>query len=200
MNLKKIKKQIEKINRTVEFLSEEDEWTQVEKDLLLDYVRSLYATIQDEEVASVELPEIPMTKKEAPVEVKAEVEEIVEEVVDAVEEEVIEEEAEISEDLKELFSVKEATDLGDKLSLMSIPDLKKAMSINERIFAVNELFGGEQNVFNKTLEEVNDLENYDEAVSYLSKEVAVKYDWNDDKKKKKAENFILLVQRRFAGS
>ena len=196
MNLTKIRKQLDKIHRTVQFLSEEDELTQVEKDLLLDYVRALYGTIQDEAVSHSELPVIEekVAEKPAPPVVEVPEPEPQEEESPADEDEY----ASISPALSAVFAKKEATDLSDKLSLAPIKDLTKVMSINEKIFTVNELFSGNQGAFNSCLEKINGLPDYDQAVAYLSKDIAPQFGWDDEGRLKKVEQFMVLVQRRFA--
>lgn len=195
MNLTKIRKQLDKIHRTVQFLSEEDELTQVEKDLLLDYVRALYGTIQDEAVTQSELPQIEEKAVEAAAPEIVELEEPEEEEEEQVDED---EYASISPALSAVFAKKEATDLSDKLSLSPIKDLTKVMSINEKIFTVNELFSGNQGEFNSCLEKLNGFGNYEEAIAYLSKSIAPQFGWDDEGRLKKVEQFMILVQRRFA--
>lgn len=195
MNLTKIRKQLDKIHRTVQFLSEEDELTQVEKDLLLDYVRALYGTIQDEEVSHQVLPDINHAREESRGKAAPITDQSLEEVPEVSDPD---DYAAISPALAAVFTKKEATDLSAQLSLSPIKDLTKAMSINEKIFTVNELFAGNQGEFNSCLAKLNSLSNYEEAVSYLSKEVAGQFGWDDEGRFNKVEQFMILVQRRFA--
>lgn len=102
-----------------------------------------------------------------------------------------------SDEMLGIFEVKEITELSDKLSQTPITDLTKAMGINEKIFTVNELFGGNNDEFNNLMVALNGLSNYDEARVVLMKSAASKYDWDDPAKIKKARNLVKLVQRRF---
>ncbi len=99
--------------------------------------------------------------------------------------------------LSELFKAQEARELSDKLRLTPIADLTKAMSINERILTINDLFGGNKDEFENMLTALNGLESYEEASGILAKSVAVKYNWTAEEKLVKARNFITLVQRRY---
>ena len=211
MSLKKVKKKIDKIQRTIELL--DGNVSAIERDLLLVYIRDLYEEVldlNDESPSHISSPsvQVPTTKQEVtpeprpipekkvdPVEVKEEVHQ-----TEAPKEEVVSEDQNkevVNEDLLKLFEVKEAEELGDKLSKLPIKNLSKAMSINERIFTINELFGGDHELFTHTIDHLNGLGNYDEAVDYLTKGVAAEHDWQDPQHLKKAEQFIHLVQRRF---
>ncbi len=102
-----------------------------------------------------------------------------------------------SNELIELFDLHESSELSDKLASAPISDLTKAMGINEKIFTVNELFGGKQDEMNNMLCALNGLDNFEEAKSVLMNSVAQKYNWTEGSKLKKAKNFIKLVKRRF---
>lgn len=103
----------------------------------------------------------------------------------------------VSVALQELFEVEKGDELSDRLSQTPVPDLTKAMSINERIFTVNELFGGNSDEMKNMLVALNGLSSYEEAKSVLMRSVAAKYDWASSAKAKKARNFIKLIQRRY---
>ena len=103
-------------------------------------------------------------------------------------------------DLKheELFTPEvESNELSQKLSLTPINDLNKAMGLNERIFTVNELFGGENAVFKSTMDALNKLSSFEEAKIYLSQNIADKYGWSSKDKRNIAKNFIKLIRRRY---
>ncbi len=100
-------------------------------------------------------------------------------------------------ELEELFTVTSARELSEKLGEMPITDIRKAMGLNERIFTVNELFGGDQAAFDETLSNLNYLPGYEAAKNYLINGVASKYNWSSKDKKSKAKTFIKLVKRRY---
>lgn len=104
----------------------------------------------------------------------------------------------ISDEFKELFAEVQTQDLSEKLSHSPIADLSKAMGINERIFTIQELFGGDNELFNNTISRLNSFDSYDKAKAYLANGIAKDKGWNADEKLKKAANFIKLVQRRYA--
>lgn len=96
-----------------------------------------------------------------------------------------------------LFEFKEATELSEKLSMQPIRDLTKAMGLNEKIFTINELFGGDSKAFDETVKKLNTFSSFERASEYLANGVAHTYNWPSRSKKKKALNFIQLVKRRY---
>lgn len=105
----------------------------------------------------------------------------------------------MDEDMEEIFTIGNGSgDLSEKLSQTAIKDIKKAMGINERIFTMNELFGGNQAAFDDTLKALNGFSNFDQAKAYLLTNVAGKFKWTEKAKKKKAQTFVKLVRRRYA--
>lgn len=100
-------------------------------------------------------------------------------------------------ELEELFTVKSATELSEKLSQLPIGDIKKAMGLNERIYMQNELFGGDASLFEATVTTLNQLRSFEDAKEYLIRNVAGKYNWVTKDKKERAKEFIKLVKRRY---
>jgi hypothetical protein len=99
--------------------------------------------------------------------------------------------------LAELFTEEKVTDLSDKLASQKIPDLTKAMGINEKIFTIQELFNNDNQLFNETIQQLNGLPDFQAAKMYMTQHVIQKLDWTSDKKLKKAATFIKLVRRRY---
>lgn len=103
----------------------------------------------------------------------------------------------VNEEVEELFEHTESTDLSEKLSNAPIKDLRKSMGLNEKIFNINELFGGDQGAFDSALLMLNSFDNFDQAQSYLIENTIGKFGWTKRNKKKKAKNFIKLIRRRY---
>jgi len=100
-------------------------------------------------------------------------------------------------DLQPIFEKVEATDLSDRLSITKVKDIGSSMGINEKIFTIKELFGGDQTIFNSVVSKLDACTSYEEAALYLSSTVARDYKWADGSKVKKAKTFVKLVQRKF---
>ncbi|GEM_PF-208554 len=109
----------------------------------------------------------------------------------------IAEKVEDEPEVEELFTIKKANEISEKLSQLPISDLNRAMGVNEKIFVKNELFAGDDNVFRQVIQKLNTLNSFEDAKNFLSTEVAYTYQWTDPDKKNKAKNFIQLVYRRY---
>jgi hypothetical protein len=77
------------------------------------------------------------------------------------------------------------------LSNKKISDIKQAISIGDRFRFQRELFNGNGEIMSKTLSEINQCENLDEALKYL----ASKFNWNEEDET--VEDFHQLLKRRF---
>jgi hypothetical protein len=96
-----------------------------------------------------------------------------------------------------LFEEERITALSQRLGQGKITNLRTSMGINERFLIQNELFGGNSNLFNKTLDTLNEFENFVEAKAYIIKEAAPENDWLDDNRIKRAQAFIRKIRRRY---
>jgi len=226
MGLKKVSKLIGKINVLHDsLLSIDEEISSIEKDLLLNYIRQLYEqvlAIGAEDDNGIEPIQRAKEVIDLPTKEDVMVHPAVEEIADIPTEDSFkvptqtlpniqkvsaEEEVQVleepitmkglNEDLVAMFEMKEAKDVSERLSSTPIKDLNTAMGINDRFLTVNELFGGDANAFKKCVDNINQMESYEEAKSYLLSETAQTYDWSAAERLKKAAGFITLVQRRF---
>ena len=96
-------------------------------------------------------------------------------------------------DSNALFEEKSGRELSDKLGELPIDDLKKGMSLNERIIFLNELFDGNINEFENALQSLNAASGFEDAKNLLVI-LATRFDWST--KEKQAKTFIKLVKRR----
>jgi hypothetical protein len=104
----------------------------------------------------------------------------------------------MDDDLAELFEEDgNNNDLSGRLANSPIKDLTRAISINEKIFTVNELFGGNMVDMEQTLKTLNNCSGFANATATILMEKAQEYKWTDAKRVKKAKNFIKLVRRRY---
>lgn len=92
--------------------------------------------------------------------------------------------------LSQLFSQPE-NNVEATLSHQKIDDIKKAISIGDRFRFQRELFKGNGEDMNKTLNYLNQLATFEEAVSFLE----AKYHWSKDNET--AEDFYRILKRRF---
>lgn len=112
---------------------------------------------------------------------------------------------EVSRDLNDLIGIKEAS-LNDKLktdtkeiahSLTDAPvrDLKKAIGINDRFVFVNELFRGDEVMYERSIKTINSFKIFPEAEYWIERELKVKLGW--DEESPIVHDFYRIVKRRF---
>ena len=231
MKLKKVEKQLKKINQLFDNIKEDGIMSSIERDLLKSYVRSLYeklieseedttgnnkvqessitkkeveltevrtppvikdplADVVRNEVAVAETNEAPETIHTAPEVIPEDKEEVTEPVVE-------ETTKNVPQEVLDLFEFESGKELSDKLSRSPISDLTKSMGINEKIFTVQELFGGDSSLFSSAMNALNQFTTLDQAKDYLIENVAIANNWASESKMKKASNFIKLVSRRY---
>ncbi|MGQ1888970.1 hypothetical protein ACT29H_00860 [Thermophagus sp. OGC60D27] len=77
------------------------------------------------------------------------------------------------------------------LTLPPVQDLKKALGINDRFFFQRELFGGNADVMNQTLDQLNQMNGIEDARSFL----LANFHW--DPEEDAVNRFLELVERRF---
>lgn len=128
-----------------------------------------------------------------------EAEPIKETIIESVPAEIIEtSKIELSGKMASIFEHTGGNELSDRLGNLPIKDLTKAMGINERMFTIKELFGGDQEKFKTVMSTINSLSGYEEAKEYLLNGVATELEWDSEENYKKADKFVKLVQRRFS--
>ncbi|MBK8502782.1 MAG: hypothetical protein IPL46_11490 [Saprospiraceae bacterium] len=113
--------------------------------------------------------------------------------------EVFRQETVIPQKYSPLFEGNQSKDLSDKLSRAPISDLMKAFSINDRLLVVADLFNGDQQKFQDTIDILNTKYSFDEAKSYLLRYMVDQYEWLSEERLERAREFIKFVERRFLG-
>ncbi len=102
-----------------------------------------------------------------------------------------------SEDLVKLFELNHPSEMDSRFSHVPITDIAMALGLNERIFTLNVLFGGDRELFDNTCHELNNLKSFSEATDILLGGPARKFNWADRESLKMAEHFIRTVARRY---
>jgi len=77
-----------------------------------------------------------------------------------------------------------------------IRDLKKAIGINDRYLFINELFRGDEIMYERSLKTINGFNIFPEAQYWIERELKLKLGWNNDSIA--VEHFDQLVKRRFS--
>jgi hypothetical protein len=87
-------------------------------------------------------------------------------------------------------------ELSEQLQEAPIRDLRKAIGINDRYVFINELFGGNEAMFERSLKTLNGFSILPEAEFWMQRELQFKLGWKEDDPL--ALQFIQLVRRRFS--
>ncbi len=87
-------------------------------------------------------------------------------------------------------------DLGDTLTEVPIRDLKKAIGINDRFLFINELFRGDEAMYERSIKTINSFSILPEAQYWIQRELKTKIGWND--KLEVVQQFDQLIKRRFS--
>lgn len=99
--------------------------------------------------------------------------------------------------MKELFDIPTGSDLSEILRSRKIDHIGNAMGFNEKIFTINELFNGDRDRFDETIDKLNELNTFEDAKSYLVANIIGSYEWSSDKKLKNAQTFIRHISRKY---
>lgn len=108
--------------------------------------------------------------------------------------------AEQQDALQKLFDSQKADEIGNRYGHVPIASIESAMGLNERIFTLNELFGGDKGLFDAWCDKLNNLNSFTEAKNVLINGPAKDFKWSDPERIKMAEQFIRIVSRRYPKS
>lgn len=90
----------------------------------------------------------------------------------------------------------EKTEVMTALQDTPVRDLKKAIGINDRYLFVNELFRGDENMYERSIKTINAFSIFPEAQYWIQRELKVKLSWPDNSETVKL--FDQLIKRRFS--
>ena len=83
--------------------------------------------------------------------------------------------------------------VADKLSRQPIKDLKSAIGLNQKFLFMNDLFEGENDLFNNAINKINSFNSLPEAIAFIDSNLSSAW----DKENSSVLNFMDLVERRF---
>lgn len=103
--------------------------------------------------------------------------------------------AETSTSLNDKLKVA-AAELSDKLADGPVKDLKKAIGVNDRFLYINELFRGDEAMYERSIKTINSFSIFPEAEYWIRRELKTKLGWKDSDET--VRQFDQLIKRRFA--
>lgn len=86
-------------------------------------------------------------------------------------------------------------ELSQSLTSTPIKDLKKGIGVNDRFLFINELFRGDEAMYERSIKTIQSFSIYAEAEFWIRRELKVKIGWHDNHPIVK--QFDQLVKRRF---
>jgi hypothetical protein len=90
----------------------------------------------------------------------------------------------------------EKTEVAHVLKDTPIKDLRKGIGINDKFLFVNELFRGDEAMYERSIKTINSFHILPEAEYWINRELKVKLGWDD--RKDTVQHFYQLVRRRFS--
>lgn len=87
-------------------------------------------------------------------------------------------------------------EVAQKLQDVPIRELRKAIGINDRYLYINELFNGDEAMFERSVKTLNQFSILPEAEFWMQRELRIKLGWKDDHPL--VQQFVQLVRRRFS--
>lgn len=87
-------------------------------------------------------------------------------------------------------------ELSHQLAAGPIKDLRKGVGINDKFLFVNELFRGDEAMYERSIKTINAFHILPEAEYWINRELKVKLAWNDTKDV--VQQFYAIVRRRFS--
>lgn len=88
------------------------------------------------------------------------------------------------------------TELVEILKEAPVKDLRKAIGINDRFVFINDLFRGDEAMYERSIKTINSFNIFPEAEYWISRELKVKLGWDADHPS--VLQFDQLVKRRFS--
>ena len=88
------------------------------------------------------------------------------------------------------------TEISHKLTEVPVKDLKKAIGINDRFLYINELFRGDEVMYERSIKTINSFSIWPEAEYWIRRELKTKLGWIDADAT--VVQFDQLVKRRFS--
>lgn len=88
------------------------------------------------------------------------------------------------------------TELVEVLKETPIKDLRKGIGINDRFLFINDLFRGDESMYERSIKTINNFNIYPEAEYWISRELKTKLGWSNDHPS--VHLFDQFVKRRFS--
>ncbi len=88
------------------------------------------------------------------------------------------------------------SELSAVLNGSPVKELKKAIAVNDRFVYINELFRGDEVMYERSIKTINNFRIYPEAQFWMERELKIKLGWDDARPI--TQQFYQVVKRRFS--
>jgi hypothetical protein len=88
------------------------------------------------------------------------------------------------------------SELGSVLKSSPVKELRKAIGVNDRFVFINELFRGDEPMYERSIKTINNFRILPEAEYWMERELKIKLGWDDSRDI--VQHFYQLVRRRFS--
>jgi hypothetical protein len=89
-----------------------------------------------------------------------------------------------------------SSELGSTLKGSPVKELRKAIGVNDRFVFINELFRGDEAMYERSIKTINNFRILPEAEYWMERELKIKIGWDDSRDI--VQHFYQLVRRRFS--
>lgn len=90
----------------------------------------------------------------------------------------------------------EREEVASRIGNRPIHNLHQAIGLNEKFGFINELFRGDQSLYDRSIKTINDCKDLDEALYWIDRELKIKLGWQE--KNKTVQRFYDLIRKRFS--
>jgi hypothetical protein len=90
----------------------------------------------------------------------------------------------------------EKTELAHTLKDAPVKDLRKAIGVNDKFVFINELFRGDEAMYDRSIKTINNFQILTEAEYWITRELKLKLGW--DNQSATVKHFDQVVKRRFS--
>jgi hypothetical protein len=105
--------------------------------------------------------------------------------------------APLDPEFEELFAVEPVADLGGRLAQTSIPDLRRAISINDKLQYIRSLFHDDSRAFDSAIDALNQMSDLLSAKHFIQANLLLPYAWMEEEKRSVLKSFVRLLHRRY---
>jgi len=85
--------------------------------------------------------------------------------------------------------------VADKVVNTSFKNLKELIDINDRFLFIQKLFGGSYLAFEESVNEINKIETYSEALDYIDYKIKSHFDW--DSNAEEVNRFLIILEKKY---